>query len=213
MRLVIDNLAGRRGGRALFSDLSVSLAAGEALLVTGPNGSGKSTLLRIIAGLLAPSAGEIRLQGADADFPDVASACHFLGDANALKAGLTVRQNLQFWNGFQHRQGMTLEAALAAVDLPTIADLPVESLSKGMRRRVGIARLLVAHLPIWLLDEPSSGLDAAATAHVERLIADHRSGGGIAVIASHHALHMHDVKRIDLGEDGDFVMPTRDRPE
>lgn len=212
MRLVIDGLAGERGDRILFSGLSADLGEGSALLVTGPNGSGKSTFLRIVAGLLPASAGSISLQDAAPAFSDVPSACHFLGDSDALKPSMTVRQNLQFWAGFQQRAAMTPHDALAAVDLPDIGELPVEALSKGMRRRVAFARLLQVDLPIWLLDEPTSGLDAGATVRVEEQIARHRAEGGIVILASHHAIHMNDVKRIDLGEGGEFLMPTRNHP-
>ncbi|OXT02297.1 heme ABC exporter ATP-binding protein CcmA [Notoacmeibacter marinus] len=198
MRLVLDGLSGARGGQTLFSPISLSLEAGDALLVTGPNGSGKSTLLRIIAGLLAPASGQARLEDADNAFPDLASACHFLGDGNALKAGQTVRQNLEFWANYQGRSGRSIAEALDMIELPTIADLPTEALSKGMRRRVAIARLLVSDLPVWLMDEPTSGLDSASVERVERLIVDHRAKGGIVIVASHHDLRIEGALSLDL---------------
>ncbi|MCP1199170.1 heme ABC exporter ATP-binding protein CcmA [Notoacmeibacter sp. MSK16QG-6] len=198
MRLILDRLSGARGGRTLFSPISLTLRSGDALVVTGPNGSGKSTLLRIIAGLLAPASGEARLEDAASAFPDLASACHFLGDGNALKSGQTVRQNLAFWAEFQGRPGRSIQDALELIELPTIADLPAEALSKGMRRRVAIARLLVADLPVWLMDEPTSGLDSASVERVEKLIEEHRANGGIVVVASHHNLHIEGALSLDL---------------
>ncbi|RLQ89105.1 heme ABC exporter ATP-binding protein CcmA [Notoacmeibacter ruber] len=200
MRLILDGLAGVRTGRTLFSDLSLVLETGEALLVTGPNGSGKSTLLRIVAGLLAPAAGEARLENAGPEFPSLGSASHFLGDGNALKSGQTVMQSLEFWSRFQGRPGLSIDDALARVQLPTVGELPVEALSKGMRRRIAIARLLVTDLPIWLLDEPTSGLDTAAVARFEELIAERRRTGGIVIVASHHDLRMGSMKMLDLDQ-------------
>src|SRR5690606_30582420 len=139
-----------------------SLGEGGGLVVTGPNGSGKSTLLRIVAGLLPPAAGLIRLEDAPAGFEGVAAACHYLGHANAMKTALTVDENLRFWRGFSGEPHLEVEEAREMVGLPETGHLPYGYLSTGQRRRVSIARLLVSYRPVWLLDEPTAGLDKAS---------------------------------------------------
>ena len=104
MRLIAEAMTSTRGGRSLFSDLSFSVEGGEALVLMGPNGAGKTTLIRIVAGLLAPSAGAVRLDGGDAE-RSVGEQCHYVGHLNALKAGLTVEENAGFWCRFLDQGG------------------------------------------------------------------------------------------------------------
>ncbi len=202
MRLLVEELAGARGGQTLFEGLNFSLGPGEALLVTGPNGTGKTTLLRIMAGLLAPAAGRIGWE----DGSRLGEASHFLGAANAMKPVLTVRENLHFWARFLHasgpedaKAGLLPEAALDAVGLAEVASLPFGVLSTGQKRRVAIARLLLASRRLWLLDEPMSGLDARAEARFEATMADHLSSGGIVVAAVHAPVRLAAAREIRLG--------------
>src|SRR5690606_3613965 len=147
----------------VFDGLAFDLGEGEALVVTGANGSGKSTLLRVVAGLLPPAAGMIRLEGADGEeFPSVAAAAHYLGHGNAMKTALSVEENLRFWREFDGSPHLSAAEALEMVGLPQVAGLPYGYLSTGQKRRVAIARLLVGHRPLWLLDEPTAGLDKAS---------------------------------------------------
>jgi heme exporter protein A len=195
MRLSANGLAARRGGRPVFEDVSFAVAAGELLAVTGPNGSGKSTLLRIIAGLLAPVAGTVTLDPAPAD--GIGEA-HYVGHADALKPSLTVAANLTFWRRVLRGRG-SIDEALDAVGMARLADLPVSTLSAGQKRRVALARLLVARRPLWLLDEPTGALDAAAEAMLGRLLTRHLAGGGIAIAATHRPLPVAAVGRLSLG--------------
>jgi heme exporter protein A len=188
MRLVAENLAGERGGEPVFADVSFALGPGDSLVVTGPNGAGKSTLLRVICGLLPPASGAVRVEGGGEEQPTVASACHYLGHQNGMKAALTVSENLAFWRDFCGEARLTPAAALDAVGLGGLGDLPFGYLSTGQRRRAAIARLLVSHRPIWLLDEPTAGLDAASEARFSALMDAHLAGGGIIVVATHQAL-------------------------
>ena len=179
------DLAFARGGRRLAQGLSFTLKGGEALIVTGPNGAGKSTFLRVLAGLLAPADGRIALDGAGVEAPGLAA--HYLGHAEALKGALTARENLEFWSAMLKagHEGPAPEAALAKVAMDHAPDLPVSFLSAGQRRRVAIARLLVAPRPLWLLDEPTTALDAASQARLAGLMKDHLSAGGLIVAATH----------------------------
>ena len=203
MRLVAENLGGERGGEPVLSDISFALEEGGGLVVTGPNGSGKSTLLRIVAGLLPPSAGVIRLEGADeAQWPTLAAACHYLGHANAMKTALSVEENLSFWRDFSGEPHLTPAEALEMVGLPQVASLPYGYLSTGQKRRVSIAKLLVSWRPVWLLDEPTAGLDKASEAQFAALVRAHLEDGGIAIAATHIPLGLEGMKELRLGDVG-----------
>ncbi len=185
MQLVVNGLAGERGGEEIFSGVSFSLDSGQALTVTGPNGAGKSTMLRIVAGLLPVAAGSVSLDGGGEDFPDVQAASHLLGHGNAMKPALTVAENLAFWRGFLGHAHLEVDEALEMVGLADIGHLPFGYLSTGQRRRIGIARLLVSWRPIWLLDEPTAGLDKASEVQFGRLMQAHLEDGGMIVAATH----------------------------
>lgn len=171
--LSAQGLACRRGNRLLFKGLSLDIAPGDALVITGDNGSGKTSLIRLLAGLGRPFAGTITRSARLA----------LLGHEAALKSVLTVRQNLTFWSACC--SGTHAQTALEAVGLLATADLPVRFLSSGQKRRVAIARLLLAEAPIWLLDEPTVGLDGASTKVLEELLVQHRARGGGVVAVTH----------------------------
>jgi heme exporter protein A len=189
MRLFGANVGIERGGRRLFSDLSFAVAPGEALAVTGRNGAGKSSLLRAIAGLLPIAAGKLGLEGGEAD-QGVGGQAHYLGHADALKGSLTARENLDFWAAMLGAQApaMGARAALDSLGLAHIIDFPAAILSAGQKRRVALARLLVAYRPLWLLDEPGSALDAAAQQRLGEIMRAHLAGGGLIVAATHAPL-------------------------
>jgi len=153
-------LSSIRGGRTLFSELSFAIEGGEALLLLGPNGAGKTTLIRMIVGLLAPTAGRISLDGGDAEL-NLSEQCHYVGHLNALKSSLTVGENASFWCRFLGGAPRPdrVETALAGFGLAHLRDIPAAYLSAGQKRRLGLARVLLAERPIWLLDEPTVSLD------------------------------------------------------
>jgi len=199
MRLIAQDLSGERGGQPVFSGVDFSLGAGDALIVTGPNGSGKSTLLRIIAGLLRPASGKIGLEGGGEAFPTVSSAAHYLGHQNAMKSALTVVENLVFWRDFYDDTELDVEAALNLVNLGAVAHLPYGYLSTGQRRRAAIARLLVNRRPLWLLDEPTAGLDAESERLFAGLLEKHRAGGGMLIASTHLPLGLHGATELRMG--------------
>jgi heme exporter protein A len=186
-RLVLDRVACLRGGRLLFEGLDLALDPGEAALVTGPNGAGKSSLIRIAAGLLAPAAGHVRCEGARA----------LMGEAAALDPELPLARALGFWASLDGQRG-AVGPALGAVGLADIAEVPVRMLSTGQRRRAALARVVASGAPIWLLDEPANGLDAASVALLEGLVARHRAGGGIALVATHLAVALPGAREVVL---------------
>lgn len=199
MRLIAEGLSCTRGSRLLFQGLGFSLEAGEALIVTGPNGTGKSSLLRILAGLATRQAGTIRLEGGAADIP-LAEQTHYLGHLDAHKAALSVVENLAFWREVLGSPALSVEAALEEVGLAALARLPVAVLSAGQKRRLALARLLVARRPLWLLDEPTTALDANAQARVSTLARSHLGSGGLIVAATHAPLDFGAIRQLRLGE-------------
>ncbi|MER8631860.1 heme ABC exporter ATP-binding protein CcmA [Mesorhizobium opportunistum] len=200
MRLIAENLGGERGGETVFSGVGFALDQGQALVVTGPNGSGKSTLLRIVAGLLPVAEGSVRIEGGGEGFPSIASACHYLGHQNAMKPALSVAENLRFWRDFNGGGDVGVDEALETVGLGGIGHLPFGYLSTGQRRRAAIAKLLVSQRPLWLLDEPTAGLDKASEARFAGLMAKHCAEGGMIVAATHLPLGLDGAKTLVMGE-------------
>lgn len=200
MRLIAKQLSGERGGEPVFSGVDFDLGEGEALIVTGPNGSGKSTLLRIVSGLLPAAAGAIRLDGENPEeYPSVASALHYLGHGNAMKTALSVDENLRFWQNFDGQPHLAIPDALDMVGLPQVASLPYGVLSTGQKRRISIAKLLISYRPIWLLDEPTAGLDKASENQFAALMRAHLEDGGMILAATHIPLGLDGVKTLDMG--------------
>jgi heme exporter protein A len=198
MRLSGIDLACVRGGREVFTGLGFTLAGGEALLVTGRNGAGKSSLLRMIAGFVHVAGGRLDLQDGDPEFT-LAEQTHYLGHQDAFKPSLTVAENLVFWARYLGGGGSAPQAALAAVGLDALAELPAAYLSAGQRRRLSIARLVAAKRPIWLLDEPTSALDDIAQERLSELMARHLADGGLIVAAAHGPIGLANARELRLG--------------
>lgn len=194
MRLKATDLSIERGGRIVFAKLSFTVEAGESLIVTGRNGAGKSSLLRALAGLLPPASGEISCASDSPTEPSeaLAESAHYVGHADALKGALTAIENLEFFAALLSSGlgGLAPEAALAALGLAHAAALPAAYLSAGQKRRAALAKLLVAARPIWLLDEPTTALDAASQEIMGRIMREHLEGGGLIVAATHARLEL-----------------------
>jgi heme exporter protein A len=202
MRLDVSDIRVERGGRRVLDGLSFVVEPGEALIVTGPNGAGKSTLLRALAGLLPLAGGRI-LVAADEGASSGREIAHYVGHADANKASLTPMENLAFWAAMlapRQARGRSFPVAEAveAFALTRIADLPVAALSAGQRRRVALARLLVAARPLWLLDEPKTALDGASQAILLAHMQSHLDEGGMIVAATHGALDMRNARQLAL---------------
>jgi len=202
MQLLASDLGCVRGGRQVFRDLSFAVGAGQALVVTGPNGVGKSSLLRLIAGLVRPTQGQIALEDGDSELT-IGEQAHYLGHQDALKPSLSVRENLGFWAALLGGDREKSDVALAAVGLGGLAQLPAIYLSAGQRRRLAVARLIAVERPIWLLDEPTSTLDAAAQAMLADLMRAHLAGRGLILVASHGAIGLDRAKELRLGQQPD----------
>jgi heme exporter protein A len=206
VQLHIRDLVVARAGRRIIDGLSFDVSAGDALLLTGRNGAGKTTLIRTLAGYLEPQSGTITLDGWDDD-GDMREACHYVGHLDSNKASLTVLENLRFWQAYLGKSGAAqdslrdrLWSALERFEIEPLADIPAGYLSAGQKRRLGLARLLVAKRPLWLLDEPTVSLDARSTALLACLIETHVATGGLVIAATHLPLGLEKARELRLGE-------------
>ena len=181
------DIAAFQGERLVLRGVSLHVRPGGALLLLGANGSGKSTLLRVLAGLKRPDAGEVTWDGGT-ELPVA-----YLGHLDAVKPGLTAAENLAF-----AARGGACGAALAAMDLAPLRDIPARFLSAGQKRRLALARLLLAPARVWLLDEPTLGLDTASIARLGGVLAGHRAAGGVVVVATHVDLPLPDAAEYRL---------------
>ena len=197
-RLIVSNLTVERGGRHVISELSFEVAAGEALLLTGPNGAGKTTLLKTVAGFISPAGGRVTLRGVSDD-EATAEQIHYLGHLNGLRPTLTVEENARFWASYLGGTDADVSTALERFGLGSLATIPAGYLSAGQRRRLALARLLLAPRPLWLLDEPSSSLDAHSTEVLASVLDEHVAAGGLIIAATHLPLGLRQSRELRLG--------------
>lgn len=183
--LEFEDAACRRGGRLLFKKISFALGAGQAAVVTGPNGVGKSSLLRLAAGLLAVDGGHVQRSCAAA----------FADESLALDQRLTLGRALGFW---ARLDGGDAEAGMEAMGLMPLERVPVRMLSAGQRKRAVLARAIASRAPLWLLDEPSNGLDVEGQEKLATAAAAHRAEGGAILAASHVPLGLAGAAEIGL---------------
>ncbi len=186
-----------RGERLVLDGVDLHCGAGEAILLTGPNGAGKSTLLRTLAGLRPPDAGSLLWNDVPVAEDGLAHARRiaYLGHQDALKPGLTLGENLRL---ACITGGGGLDEALRAVALSELRDLPARLLSAGQKRRAALARVLLLRATLWLLDEPSLGLDHGAIALLGALLARHRAAGGLVIATTHVPLPLPDAADLAL---------------
>ncbi|MBO44866.1 MAG: heme ABC transporter ATP-binding protein CcmA [Rhodospirillaceae bacterium] len=199
-RFAGSNLTCVRGGRLIFENLTFALEKGEALVLRGANGTGKSSLLRLMAGLGVPAEGAITWNDtpiAD-NYPAHAERAHYLGHKNAIKSTLTANENLTFWADLQGTKS-DIDKALIEFDLKRLAYVPARLLSSGETRRLALARLIANKKSLWLLDEPTVGLDQHSINRLADLVNRHRSDGGMVIISIHGLFPLENSQTLDLG--------------
>jgi heme exporter protein A len=199
MELSGQNLCCERGGRQVFAGLNFSVKSGSMLILRGPNGAGKTSLLRMIAGLNEPGEGRLSLSGLSDDL-GIARNSHFIAHQDAFKPALTVEENLQFWADFF--DGGDIDAALEAFSLERLAGFSAGLLSAGQKRRLALGRLAMIKRPVWLLDEPTVGLDVTSVGQLQKLMKAHLKDNGIIIATTHIDLGMKDAKVFDFAEQG-----------
>lgn len=203
-QFVGEHIACIRGERTVFTGLSFRLTGGDALVLVGRNGAGKSSLLRILAGLLPPVAGRLCWDSSDirADLDGHRARVRYVGHADAVKPALSAFENLHTWAvlwGGRHGAEDRTRDALSRFAIDRLAELPGRWLSAGQRRRLALARLLLAPAPLWLLDEPRTALDADAAVLLDAVIARHRAGGGMVVMALHEGARPPGARTLEVG--------------
>src|SRR5262245_4638957 len=175
-----------RGDRHVLRGVSFDGVPGKCVLLTGKNGAGKTTLIRAIAGLLDPEEGQVfwRGQPARATRDEFHAELAYLGHEPPLKGDLSARENLKYSIGIRREVTATeIDAALTRTGANTFADRPVRMLSAGQKRRVALAGVVLANAVLWLLDEPTTNLDADGQQLVRDLIAEHLGRAGLVVAA------------------------------
>ncbi len=189
-----------RGGRFVLDGLSFVARGGAPLVITGPNGAGKSTLLRVVAGFLPLAGGQLVFTGQPfgADEALAPDQLHYIGHMDSVKPALSVWDHLAFWARYMGAEPGSVDRALAGFDLERLAALPGAVLSAGQKRRVALARLLLSERPLWLLDEPSVSLDAAARATLSHVITDQCAKGGVVLVTSHEPLALPGAAELSL---------------
>ena len=200
MSLRVDDLTCQRGGRLIFSHLNFALDRGNAIQLIGSNGTGKSSLLRLLAGLLPPYCGQIFWLGRNIqqDLLGFRYELRFIGHLDAIKPVLTPRALLHFWVAPYGVGIEAIEHALIRLGLATVANWPARLLSAGQRRRLALARLVASPGQLWLLDEPTVGLDQSGLTLLAVLLAEHRAAGGLVILSTHIEITLPDAESIDL---------------
>jgi heme exporter protein A len=201
MELKLRNLGKRYSSVAALDDVELDIASGELVALLGPSGSGKTTLLRVVAGLLEPEQGEVAWRGESArrSRDDFHSDLAYLGHEPPLKGDLTGRENLHYSTAI--RRAVTpqeIDAALGRTGAQSFADRATRMLSAGQRRRVALAGMLLASATLWLLDEPTTNLDAEGQRLVATLVAEQLERGGIVVAAVHQGLDLAAERLVSL---------------
>lgn len=188
-----------RNEDTVFGPLDVQVDAGQALLLRGDNGAGKTTLLRVLAGLLRADSGRVEIEGKPSDHRQRSEHMAYLGHLGALKGDLSVLENLTFLCGLHgKRQTRSLDDALALVGMAGFEDHLARQLSAGQKKRVGLARIWLAPVPLWLLDEPYANLDLQGIALVNQLISGHLAEGGATIVTTHGAYAAPPVRTAEL---------------
>jgi len=177
------------GPQIVLAGVSLEVRSGEAVALLGGNGAGKTTLLKIVATVMRPTAGQVRVAGRDAvrDAEAVRGQLGFVGHGAWVYDDLTAAENLRFWTALAGRPASEAEVgvALAAVELDRVSRARVRTFSAGMKRRLSLARLTLFSPAVLLLDEPFAGLDQRAKKWFEGHLEAFKDRGGALLMVTH----------------------------
>jgi heme exporter protein A len=181
-----------RGDRCLFRNVEFGVESGELLVLEGANGSGKTSLMKAIVGMLELETGVLEWNGTPVG--EQRQVFHgslvWLAHRVGLKADLTLVENLRFEAALRPQASPDMEPVLERLGLTRLKPLPLRSLSAGQQRRVALARILLADVPLWLMDEPFTNLDRAGRGLVLRLVTEHLEKGGMCIMAAHQDIEI-----------------------
>lgn len=185
MILKINNLTVTQNNFLLLEKFNLEVSAGQIVFITGSNGCGKSSLLRSIINL-QESSGEISLKYRNNELTEISHYCHYIGHRYAMEENLTVEENLIFWADFFKSSSFSLDKIITTLYLDKLLHLPFHQLSFGQKKRLSLSMLMLEKRPIWLLDEPFTGLDEKTIQLIKQILVDHlEKANGIILIASH----------------------------
>lgn len=187
--LEVDDLYFDYSDRKVLQGVHFQVGAGELLHLRGANGCGKTTLLKLLVGLLTPCEGTIRFEGKHIanDLPLYRQELCYVGHKGGVSPMLTVKEHYQF-ELQRHEQSSSLDAVLSWLNLSGTEDVLCGQLSVGMRRKVGLMRLLLSTAKLWFLDEPLTALDQQGIESLMSAFENHLSKGGMIVLTSHQAI-------------------------
>ncbi|MBK8816358.1 MAG: cytochrome c biogenesis heme-transporting ATPase CcmA [Methylococcaceae bacterium] len=199
-KLETQSLSCIRDDRVLFENLGFSVDPGQVLLLEGENGTGKTSLLRILCGFREPDTGTVMWCGEAIEQSRYFTDMAYVGHMDGIKKELTVLENLKLSLALGQLGKLTLAQALNKVKLSGYDDTLVQALSAGQKRRLSLARLLITHNVLWILDEPFTSLDKQGIQLIESIMVEHCAQGGMIVMTSHHEVNLHgvEIKRIRL---------------
>lgn len=202
--LEVSDLSLFRGQRCLFAGLNFTLSAGQVMQLVGDNGTGKTSLLRALCCLLPAETGSISWRGQvlPGSRDTYLTELCYAGHADSIKLDLSPQENLQFYASLAADPVADIDQVLEQVGLTPQRELACRLLSAGQRRRVALARLLIADAVLWLLDEPLTALDVKGRALVAALLAGHAQSGGAVIFTTHQPLELQGVNidALDLNQ-------------
>ena len=200
-KLSANNLTLIRGESCLFQGLEFALNSGELLILEGQNGSGKTSLMRAIAGMLSLETGEVFWNGepVSRQRQEFHGSLVWLAHRTGLKGDLTLVENLRFEGCLRRQAKVDTAAIYERLGISRLKRLPLRSLSAGQQRRVALARMLMADVPLWLMDEPFTNLDREGRQLVMDLTEEHLGRGGMCVMAAHQDVEIDaTIRRVRL---------------
>jgi len=202
--LVVERLTKSYGERVALDHVGFEVDRGELVALVGPNGAGKSTLLQLAVGLLEPTDGEVRIEGAPAGSIDARVMCSYISDQPSLYDDLSVNEHIEYVARLHDLPGRpeTAEALVELLNLEGRADDLPARFSRGLRQKTAIVLALIRPFSVLLVDEPFVGLDPAGQQSLTELLVAAREAGAAVVVATHQLGFLEQASRCIALRDG-----------